>query len=185
MSATSSLPVERINAILGSIYAGTNNSLQEIVISIFARSLFGNTIVKIKQKRVRQKHIGLLDKLIEAFELGYVPGGIDGEPKEWQTTTLMLFFEKYHPENRAYFRELQPIIYERIKGNARVPAKGQSAHGYKAFMSVDALMDLEGLSPPMKHKLRRLEYGNTDKQYWISWANEIKKHIKQELQTIN
>jgi len=45
-------------------------------------------------------------------------------------------------------------------------------------------MDLEGLSPSRKHQSRRLEFGRSDKQYWLSWSTEIKEIISHEIHSL-
>lgn len=174
--------VLRINTILNEINCIINSRNRGFWNLILPNLPFiGKYLIKRRLLKRRFQDAFLLNGLVHAFKLGYVPGGVNGKPEEWQKTTLFFYFEKYHPDNAAYFKEVSSILKERMNSKANVPIKGRPEEGYQIFMSVDCIMDLEGLSPPMKHKRRRLDYGNSDKYYWINWAEEIVNHL---LQTI-
>tara|TARA_Y100000034_G_C6747631_1_gene332125 strand:- start:63 stop:614 length:552 start_codon:yes stop_codon:yes gene_type:complete len=130
------------------------------------------------RKNKIQRTLNTINHLEQAFELGYVPGGIAGEPEEWTNTTHIAAIDlRVHPDNEAYHKELAEIIRSRIDAKTNLHPVKTSGEGYNTFMTTEALLDL--IDPKqMKHQKRRLEYGNTDKDYWLSWANEMKDYIK-------
>ncbi len=175
--------IDRINNIIQDAFKDFNYS--QGLVSFLAEStpFFGKFFRTSRLARVAQKHMACLEKLTQAFELGYVPGGIEGHPEEWTYVTLIGELDlRYCPLNMAYSKERRALIQERLRtSGASVLAKTQTNSGYQMRLSVDAILDLEGLSPPMKNRPRQLSYGNANKKYWIAWANEIKREISQRL----
>jgi hypothetical protein len=171
--------IQRVNSKLREV-ADARSSGSITLARYLARKIpvIGNAIARSNRRRRYVADLRGLDKLVEAFHLGYVPGGIDGEPKEWSWCTQIWSYElAYHPENREHAKEVTERLQEAMEDNTCVLANQQPIKGYTLAFTVTALMDLQGLSPPMKTKPRRIEYGNPDESYWAEWSNEIRKHI--------
>lgn len=124
-----------------------------------------------------------LDKLDEAFELGYVPGA--QQPKEWRNTTAVGFItDMYHPKNKVHFLETLLEVGERLE--ARVKGKGEAVdwdieEDFKPPRKYTP-EEVEKIKNDLEEQRRKsgryfLKYGNTDKQYWLDWSKEMRQYI--------
>lgn len=177
--------VQKINRILDNVGSALNQSDGLVWFILCSLPMIGKPIKRWLRKKRLIKMILLLDQLIIAFEIGYVPGGGPGLPEKWSYITFFRCFENYHPDNAAYLEEFSELIFERLN-DPRVTAKTQSTQksNRKVELTIGAIMDLEGLSPPLKHQPRKIQFGNPDKQYWLKWAQEIKSIIFGKMQIL-
>ena len=172
------LRIDRIKDLISEAYNSFH--VKRGLLSFFVEWLpvVGGFFKKRRLLKNLRSHKHCLDILREAFFLGYIPGGGEGKPEEWSNVSLESSLDLlYYPPNWAYAAELLQLAYSRADSDASVPAKIQPEGGYKVSLSVDAIMDLEGLSPPMKNKHRKLKWGNQNIVYWLAWADQLKGKI--------